>query len=173
MPRLFFALWPDEQARESLAFQARALAMETGGREVPAARLHLTLAFLGAVESRSLALIRRAADTVSVESFQLIFDQVGAFRKAGVGWAGCSRPESRLLVLQSALEFALRSEGFPQEERPYSPHVTLVRRTATPADAKPISPVSWRVPTFALVETQRDTGRYVTLAEWRLRQVNT
>jgi 2'-5' RNA ligase len=156
-----------------LAVHARALATATGGRKVPAAKLHLTLVFLGAVEPGGIAPIRRAADTVAAERFRLIFDQVGAFRGAGFGWAGCIQPERRLLLLQSELESALRAKGFPPEARPYAPHVTLVRHIATPVEAKPIAPVSWWVPTFALVETQRDTGRYVTRAEWRLREENT
>ena len=49
MPRLFFALWPDGPARAVLAGHAARLARLARGRAVPAARLHLTLVFLGAV----------------------------------------------------------------------------------------------------------------------------
>ena len=44
--RLFFALWPDEDARERLATVARD---DSTGRWVSRDNLHVTLAFLGAV----------------------------------------------------------------------------------------------------------------------------
>jgi len=45
--RLFFALWPDDATRRALAACASAVVAQTGGREVAAGNLHLTLAFIG------------------------------------------------------------------------------------------------------------------------------
>ena len=47
--RVFFALWPDADARVALAALAREIAARTKGRAPPAANLHMTLAFIGEV----------------------------------------------------------------------------------------------------------------------------
>ena len=52
--RLFFALWPDEDMRQAMLHAIRKAARASGGRPVPAANLHVTLAFLGAVPERRL-----------------------------------------------------------------------------------------------------------------------
>ena len=47
--RLYFALWPDAALRATIARVAAGPAAVAGGRAVPAADLHVTLAFLGGV----------------------------------------------------------------------------------------------------------------------------
>ncbi|WP_287719822.1 2'-5' RNA ligase family protein [Nitrosomonas sp.] len=49
--RLFFALWPQEEARKQLARLARRIADQCAGRCVRPENLHLTLAFIGEVDS--------------------------------------------------------------------------------------------------------------------------
>ena len=54
MSRYFFALWPEAGAASELARVAVALAGLVGGRPVPLERIHLTLAFLGALDDGAL-----------------------------------------------------------------------------------------------------------------------
>ncbi len=54
MPRLFYALWPDDAARAQLAQAAAALNVHDGQR-VRDENLHLTLVFLGAVDAECQA----------------------------------------------------------------------------------------------------------------------
>jgi RNA 2',3'-cyclic 3'-phosphodiesterase len=168
MPRLFFALWPGQGAREALARHAVRLAKAAGGRAVAAANLHLTLVFLGEVGPDKVASVHRAAEAIEARGFTLALDQLGGFRRSGVGWAGCRQPGRELLVLQSALSSALAAEGFLPEARPYAPHLTLVRRIAVAIAPEAIEPVTWEVTAFALVESGRKPGGYVTVAEWSL-----
>ena len=53
--RLFFALWPDADTRERVANAAAALRLTEGARPVPQRNFHLTLAFVGAVISETVA----------------------------------------------------------------------------------------------------------------------
>jgi RNA 2',3'-cyclic 3'-phosphodiesterase len=169
MARLFYALWPDRQAREALAAHGARLARGAGGRAVPAANLHLTLVFLGEVEPARVASLHRAAGEVESPGFELALDEVGSFRGSGVAWAGCRVAPPALLALQAALAERLRLQGFTPEARPFAPHLTLVRRIAAPVAREAIAPVSWRVKGFALVESDRARGGYANVADWPLR----
>ena len=164
MARLFFALWPDAPARAALADLAVALAPLAGGRPVPAAKIHLTLAFLGEVPEARVA--DAMAIAVEASPFRLELDEVGAFRGARVAWAGSSRPPPQLLEMQSRLAAALAWAGFALEERPFAPHVTLARGIAKPVPRTPVKPVAWTVESCALVRSEAGTGRYSNVREW-------
>jgi len=166
--RLFFALWPDTEARAALERLAREAARRTGGRPVAAAKLHLTLVFLGEVDPARIPALARAAQGVAGEAFDLPLDRLGAFARARVAWAGCERPPERLLAMQAELEKAVRDSGFSPDERPFAAHLTLARHARAPLAPEGIDPVAWRVATFALVESVPGEGTYRTLAEWAL-----
>ena len=168
MARLFFALWPDETAREALAARAREIAGRCGGRPVPAANLHLTLVFLGEVDPSRIEPLRRAAVGVAGSAFTLALDRVGGFRRAGVAWAGCRQSPAGLIGLQAGLERRIREAGFSPDDRPFTPHLTLARRVRVPVEPQDVEPVSWRAKAFALVASARGEGTYRTLAEWSL-----
>ena len=166
MPRVFFALWPDESARAKLAALARRLADEGGGRPVPAANIDLTLAFLGDVADDRLEVAKGVASGMRGPAFELALDRLGSFRRAGVGWAGPSCPPGALGQVQSSLERALRSAGFVLEERAFAPHLTLARKLVRPVAEKAIDPVAWDVEGFVLVESAREKGAYAQVAGW-------
>ena len=52
--RLFFALWPDAFTQQSWFSELAPFLAPLGGRRVPAANLHLTLAFYGDVSEHRL-----------------------------------------------------------------------------------------------------------------------
>src|SRR5436189_6019189 len=100
MARLFFALWPDAAALAALAGLAAELAVISGGKAVPSAKIHLTLAFLGEVTDDRLEAARRAAGMLRPRAFEVALDTVGSFRGARVAWAGCRHASSGLVDLQ-------------------------------------------------------------------------
>ena len=166
--RLFFALWPDEAAAAKLAALSQELAVLTGGRPVAAAKIHLTLAFLGDLEDAALDPARRAVEGSSHPPFAIALDQVGSFRGARVAWAGCREPSRGLVDLQSDLDARLRRAGFALDERPYTPHVTLAREVTRAIGRKAAEPIRWQATEFALVQSQLGKGSYSTLARWKL-----
>lgn len=167
MPRLFFALWPDEAAGAKLASLAGQLAERSGGKAVPAGKIHLTLAFLGSVADDRVADL--AALQVEATSFPMRLDCVGAFRKVGVAWAGVQSPPPELLALQSKLMRVLARRGFPLEERAYVPHVTLVRKVRGSEARAAIEPIEWMAREVTLVRSDTGTGRYTRISGWHLR----
>ena len=91
--------------------------------------LHLTVEFLGELPSSRLPAIQAAMRKVEVPRFELVFDQVGSFRRAGkdIVWLGV-RHNPNLQKLQGDLAAALRQKDFKLENRPYTPHLTLARQ---------------------------------------------
>ena len=162
MPRVFFAVWPDEAAATALHAVAREAQRNSGGRLMRRETLHLTLAFLGEVDAPRLALARRIADGIRMEAFDLVLDQVAYWRHNRILWAGGVSP--RLTLLADTLAGELRAAGFRLDARPFAAHVTLLRdagRAEMPALAQP---VAWPVTEFVLAQS-RD-GRYDIIGRW-------
>jgi RNA 2',3'-cyclic 3'-phosphodiesterase len=164
MARLFFALWPERQAADKLERLARALAALAGGKPVPAARIHLTLAFLGEVAANRVD--EAASVEICADRFTVELDCVGSFKAAQVAWAGAMRPDGQLLKLQSSLAAQLRARGFSLEDRAFAPHITLARRVSKPVPHSSIEPIAWTASEAALVRTQ--AGSYTTLKAFSL-----
>jgi 2'-5' RNA ligase len=168
--RVFFALWPDTAARAALAGLAREVALESGGRPTAANLIHLTLAFVGDQTAIRIDALRSLAGGVRARGFVLALDEIGTFRRTGIAWLGASAPRPELATLHDDLAAALRAQGFPTDERPYAPHLTLARRSVAAIDRRWVEPIRWRVTSFAMVASELAGGgpSYRTLAEWPL-----
>lgn len=133
MTRIFIALDLSDAAREALRRQERRLARALPDLRLPAPEdLHLTLAFLGEVDDETLArVIALSAEVAShARPFELALAGLGFFgppTAPRVIWAGVGGQMRPLLTLQRRLADALEAEGFPREQRAYSPHLTLAR----------------------------------------------
>jgi 2'-5' RNA ligase len=170
--RLFFALWPDAAARDSLSRLARDVVARAGGKAPAAANVHLTLAFLGEVDpSREAALLAAGAVAVGrVPAFRLALDCIGTFRGSGIAWAGASRVPAGLEQLAAGLAAALSEGGFAVDPRPFHAHVTLARRCRGRVRAPIAPPIEWLVERLALnaSELSRDGPRYREVGAWPL-----
>ena len=69
--RLFFALWPDDDTRHALARLAKTRLPSGSGRLVAAQNIHLTVAFLGAVDAGFRENVERAAGSLSAPALQV------------------------------------------------------------------------------------------------------
>ena len=168
--RLFFALWPDEVVRAGLAKLAREARGECGGRAIPAEKIHLPLFFIGHVEGARIARFEAAAECVGGEAFELALDRIGYWRHNEIVWAGTTRVPAALVTLEASLRKALIAEGLPGDDRPYAPHVTLVRDAEGKPAPREVAPLVWRVEDFVLVEsvTVRGGVRYDVRRRWPL-----
>jgi RNA 2',3'-cyclic 3'-phosphodiesterase len=166
--RLFFAMWPDESVREALGAAARPLLEACPGKPVPRGNYHLTLAFLGAVEASRLEALRAAAAGVRAEPFDLVMDCHGHWARPRVAWLGCRQPPAASARLAAAAWAALAPLGFKAEERPFVPHLTVLRHCRACAWPGPVTPVDWPVRDFALVSSvTRAAGPEYTVIERR------
>src|SRR5258706_12452420 len=87
MERLFFAVWPDGETAKRLAGLARELAETAGGKPVPGAKIHLTIAFLGSVAADRAASPREAGAGGRAAPFDPDLHPPGAFPGARGAWA--------------------------------------------------------------------------------------
>ena len=151
--RAFIAIELDETHHRALAdLQARLkrelAAAKTAGsataqyvRWVAPENIHLTLKFLGDVESGRLPDLQHAvADACAgIAPFTLTIGGAGAFpdtRRPNVLWVGIGGDVERAVTLAQKIDEACGALGFAREERAFSPHLTLgrVKRDAKPND---------------------------------------
>lgn len=168
--RVFFALWPDPVLRKKLASLARRMPVERPARRVPDYNLHLTLHFIGNVFFNELDCLQRQARKVSGAPFELWLDDHGFFRKARVGWLGCSDPPAELTRLHRDLGDRLRPCGYRIETRPYNPHLTVARKMNRHPAMTDFAAVRWKVDNFTLIESRAvDAGvRYEVIETYPL-----
>ncbi len=94
--------------------------------------LHLTLKFLGEIRDHRLAVLSGALEGVSAgfAPFSLDARGGGTFpgpRNPRVLWVGFREPLELVGKLQQNIENALSGAGFPREDRPFHPHITVGR----------------------------------------------
>ena len=184
--RLFFALDATAQAKPLLAIQRQwlqAIAHPAGhcqGNPQPASQpspvsaenLHLTLLFLGHQPTSQIPLLSQQASQVvealALPPFAIRLDRLGLFPKARVAWIAPSQPPEPLLQLETRLRAALTAVGIGVEERPYRPHVTLLRKCQAATTAE-VSPVELCANALHLYESRStpEGVRYLQLASWR------
>jgi len=144
--RLFFALWPPPQTAAALEQWARGCQ----GRVVPAANIHLTLAFLGEADPQAA---RKAAARVRGRAHELPLEQARYWRHNRIVWAGPQETPRALGELVVELHSSLRAEKFILEERAFAAHVTPLRNASAPK-ARTLPRLEWPVVEFALVSSK-------------------
>lgn len=158
--RLFIAIELDPPIRRAAYELALELRESVAGRAVREDNMHLTLAFLGEQPGGRLGALRKCMERAAAGSFGLELGNVGRFRRSGgdVWWLGV-RLSPELRELQARLCSELRSAGFETEERPFRPHITLLRQAGGDAPRTPdFPPLEQRVERMTLFESMRERG---------------
>lgn len=92
---------------------------------------HFTLRFLGEIpEERASSAASALGSLAGSGALDLTLEGLGTFppgRPARVVWVGCGAGADALVSLAIRAEATLVAAGFPREERPFSPHLTLGR----------------------------------------------
>ena len=155
--RLFFALWPDAAERAALAAWQPPLRDLCGGRAMRPDTLHATLVFLGEVEEHRLEALRLAAEETNWRGFELKLTTAHYWGHNHIAYAAPDATPPQLAELVHELESKLRKHRFHFENRPYKPHVTLLRNAQWSDAQLPQMPaVSWRFNEFVLVHSSSD-----------------
>ncbi len=171
--RVFFALWPDDEASAHLSALAHELTARGAGRLIRPSALHLTLAFVGAVTPSQVTQLEEIAAGVRAEAFDLSLDRLGFWPQRGILWAGCRESPPPLRRFAGVLVAGLRAAGFAIDHRSGAdlvPHITLARRVRCASLPRLETPIRWRATEFALVETDLhpSAASYRTLTRFPL-----
>jgi len=137
---------------------------------VPNRNLHLTLVFLGNIAANRIPEVRALAASVVAPGFELVIDSVSHWRHNRIVWASPQDCPAALRALVAALESALKAGGVGFDERPYAPHITLLRATRAAPPLQTVDAIHWRVDDFVLVQSLRrdHTTVYEVVQRWPL-----
>lgn len=134
--RLFIAITPPEPIRDLLADCMEGM---EGARWQSDDQLHLTLRFVGEVDSPLANDLAERLGTLRHPPFPLAISGVGHFEQKGrprAIWAGIA-PSPELAVLQRKVERLCQTTGLEPEHRRFTPHITLARLNSA---SGPIAP---------------------------------
>ena len=103
--------------------------------------MHLTLKFLGNIAAAGVEPLLNCLEPVAAvrPSFTLDLAGLGMFpnrRSPRVLWAGADGDLDALSALQQDAEAAINALGYPPEQRPFRPHITLGRPRRAVSDAQ-------------------------------------
>src|SRR6266545_7763526 len=133
MIRAFIAITPPSTLQQTVtevqeAFQRSNLPW----RWVTSENIHLTLKFFGNVPAERVTAITQAMEHAArgQTAFPLRATSLGCFphtSRPRLLWIGLDDPSQALGPLYARLTAACISLGFPAEDRPFHPHLTLAR----------------------------------------------
>lgn len=175
--RLFFALWPTGAHRRALAVATGPVVAQVEGQPVPAANLHVTLAFLGSVPGRTFDYLVEVGGQGDYPAIELDFDRLEYWPKPRVLVAMPSQVPPAGTAMVERLWQRIEPLGFARETRPWRPHLTLARKIRRPPPVGLALEAGRLPPTgdaarwgLALVEsaTHPHGARYRPLTEWVL-----
>jgi len=166
MKRLFFALWPSDTVRKQIDAFNRAMP-SAHLKKVNPENLHVTLVFLGNVDTESEKMLKQHVSDIKVEPFVLHFDQLAFWSKPRILCLVTQHYDEQLLMLFNALKSKVEQCGIKIEKRPYMPHVTIARKAGELIEAETFS-IDWPAQSFCLVEScgTADGVRYQVIQRW-------
>jgi 2'-5' RNA ligase len=145
--------------------------------------IHLTLKFLGEIDKKLFTEVEHACQELAsgFNVFTLNLKGIGAFpsaRHPRVLWVGLAGATKLLEEMQERLEERLSAIGFEDEEKDFSPHLTIGRVKSNKntheliarADLYPIPALSFEVREIVLMKSDLypEGARYCDLARVKL-----
>ena len=168
--RVFFALWPDDAVREQFTQWAKLLHETCRGTITQSRNLHITLVFLGNVALTRLGELKLLASKLAGSAFSLHFKAPSYWRHNHIAWAAPDQTPQALIDLVKALECSLRSAAFGFDERPYEPHLTLLRKARWDPPRRVPKEINWEIREFVLVHSNlaESGSEYEVIGRWPL-----
>ena len=175
--RLFFALFPTEDAARRIAALALQLRGEHGlsGTPLQTPRFHITLHHLGdyaGLPPDVVALALQAGQALHLPPFEITFDRVASFSghpgKRPFVLRGADGGLAALTAFQQTLGAVMRKVGLGRRvDVRFTPHVTLLYDSRLVAE-QTVAPIHWTTHELVLVHSLLGQTRYVPLARWTL-----
>lgn len=167
--RAFFGLSVEEASGAVASWRASAL--PPFERPVAAENLHITLVFLGDINTRQFRQLSQLAGLVAGRAFPLQLNSIGYWPKQEVSFLAPRQVPQPLDNLVSDLRRLAKRAQLRVEKRQYQPHLTLARRCLR-APPAPLTEPDFHLhcSDFTLFESvaQRNGVRYEQIQSWPL-----
>jgi 2'-5' RNA ligase len=149
--RLFIAVWPDAAVRAQLEACRDRWRWPAGAKPVEAAKLHLTLHFIGAFARARIGALTSSLAALPIEPLDL---RAGHGEVWNGGIAVLHIEGGRALrALHERIAASLVGLGVALDPRPFAPHVTLARKARGAPPPRVPCEIAWRTAAIALVES--------------------
>lgn len=131
--RTFIAIELSDEIRSSLAqIQSHLKYSGADVKWVEKDNIHLTLKFLGEIDEKKLAQVKKILDEIgkSIKPFEITIKDIGAFPKIDyprVIWVGLDKGAIESKILAERIDEELSKIGFTKETRPFAAHLTVGR----------------------------------------------
>lgn len=137
------------------------------GQRVRTDNLHVTLVFLGNIDAVQEIRLRSALPAIAVPAISLRFDKVSYWANPRILCLTADETGPELLALVENLSVLARNLDIPCDDRPYRPHVTLVKKAKAGIELA-FDPIIWPSRSFCLVESCRTEQGvdYRIVEEW-------
>lgn len=161
--RAFFGLPVPETRRERLArYLETCASIAPRFRWVAPPNLHLTVRFIGSVESGLVDGIARNLETAGLRGFEMELGDLGTFKRGRlvrVVWMGLRSGAEQASGLAALVEAECGRAGLAPEARPFQPHLTLARARDRDGAALPVLPKApvlepWRAQELVLYQSR-------------------
>lgn len=166
----FFALWPDRQTRLELREVAVAEPLKNT-RIQHIEDLHLTLVFMGRLDTTTLDCVIGVGDCIQSQKFELKLEHSGYWPRPKIYWCAPYETDPLLAGLVGQLQTGLMACSIQPENRRYKPHVTLLRKYTGKHAQRLDQPIEWTVSGFVLATSgpsQPGAPRYKIVKTWSL-----
>ncbi len=155
--RLFVAVRVSEDMQASVTQTLHFLKkLGAKGSFVPAANLHLTLAFLG--ELPDAAPVKEAMRSVSFKPFRLAMSEMGTF--GDTLWVGLKGNQGMSSLARSLRE-AFDSSGIAYDRKAFVPHITIARKFRGDYRLAPVPKGDMMVKKISLMKSEVKDGKRV------------
>jgi len=168
--RLFFAAVPDAATRERIAQAAAALPMGSQSRLVPRNNYHMTIAFIGEVDTSQVQTLLHIGGSQRAAAFTLRFESYEYWPKPEVIVAAVRSTAPAMEGLWQHLHRDLAPHRWALNAKRLRPHVTLAKKVPHAPAPQALSVFDWPVIQFCLMrsDTRGFEPAYTVVDTWPL-----
>ena len=150
--KLFFALWPGDKQRQTLAEIQNDLKLAEFSRCTSPEKLHITLHFLGEVQSARIPDLVEFVEETRFEPFHFDLNLVGVWPRNRIVWCGTISESDELQTLVNAIQQDSPVESMHSRKKKFKTHITLARK-ATRRVFERIEPIQFMADSISLVRS--------------------
>ena len=155
--RLFVAIQLSDDIKKSIAGTLHSLKQKgVKGNYIPLQSMHLTLAFIG--ETDDPGAVKDALRSISYKPFKLSLSDMGNFED--LLWVGIKGNQGLSAAAKSVRD-ALDAAGISYDKKKFTPHITIVRKSAGNWKQVPAPKGEMMVKKISLMKTTFKDGKPV------------